>query len=353
VAVTGDGINDVEALEISDVGMTMNSGATAAKEVSSIILTENDFEASLRAVMWGRNIFHNISRFIQFQVTVNISALVTIFVGIIVFSNSPLNAVQLLWINLIMDTFAALSLSTEPPLKQVIKGKPYTDDMSILTLTVRGQIYLISLWNIIVMMLLMFCGKAVGGLDYGRSTDPYSTCQDPTSSKCTQGEDKRRHFTYIYNTFVFLQMFNMINCRKIGRRDFNVFESFFHNSYFLFFFVFIFVIQFVQCQYSPFNDITNTVPLERSEWGSCIAVGSTSLLISAAIKLIPDEVLSKLPLIHKGDEDKAVSSKMLDKFNSATTGKQQPGAPATDSALSGQKKSPVANDEDDEYKQLE
>ena len=113
--------------------MTMNSGATAAKEVSSIVLTENDFEASLRAVMWGRNIFHNISRFIQFQVTVNISVLVTIFTGIIVFSNSPLNAVQLLWINLIMDTFAALSLSTEPPLKQVIKGKPYTDDMSILT----------------------------------------------------------------------------------------------------------------------------------------------------------------------------------------------------------------------------
>jgi Ca2+ transporting ATPase len=127
VAVTGDGINDVDALMLSDVGMTMNSGAVAAKDVSSIILTENDFEASLRAVMWGRNIFHNISRFIQFQVTVNISVLVTIFVGIILFANSPLNAVQLLWINLIMDTFAALSLSTEPPLKQVIKGKPYKD----------------------------------------------------------------------------------------------------------------------------------------------------------------------------------------------------------------------------------
>jgi len=116
VAVTGDGINDVPALKLSDVGMSMNDGSVAAKEVSSIILTENDFEATLKAVMWGRNIFQNISRFLQFQVTVNVSVLVVIFVGTITFGQPPLNAVQLLWLNLIMDTFAALSLSTEPPL---------------------------------------------------------------------------------------------------------------------------------------------------------------------------------------------------------------------------------------------
>jgi magnesium-transporting ATPase (P-type) len=202
--------------------------------------------------MWGRNIFHNISRFIQFQVTVNISALVTIFVGTIVFSNCPLNAVQLLWINLIMDTFAALALSTEPPLKQVIKGKPYTDDMSILTLTVRGQIYLISLWNILMMTILMFAGGSIGGLgDYDRSTDP--------GDNDDKARFKRTHFTYIYNTFVFLQMFNMINCRKIGRRDFNVFESFFHNMYFLVLFAFIVVVQFLQVEW--FSSLTNTEPL--------------------------------------------------------------------------------------------
>ena len=290
VAVTGDGINDVEALIHSDVGMTMNSGAVAAKDVSSIILTENDFEASLRAVMWGRNIFHNISRFIQFQVTVNISVLVTIFVGIILFANSPLNAVQLLWINLIMDTFAALSLSTEPPLKQVIKGKPYANDQSILSTSVRGQIYLISLWNILVMMLVMFCGKSLGGLDdYDRSTDPYGDELENIA--------KRKHFTYIYNTFVFLQLFNMINCRKIGKKDFNVFESFFHNMYFISFFVFIACVQYMQTNYSFFGAITNCEPLERSEWGSCIAIGSTSLIISAIIKFIPDSSLEKLPLI--------------------------------------------------------
>jgi P-type E1-E2 ATPase len=138
VAVTGDGINDVAALTLSDVGISMGSGSSAAKEVSSLVLTGDDFEASLRAVMWGRNIYHNISRFIQFQVTVNISALFTIFIGIILFQEQPLTSVQLLWINLIMDTFAALALATEPPLKQVIKGKPYKDNVSILTPTVRG-----------------------------------------------------------------------------------------------------------------------------------------------------------------------------------------------------------------------
>lgn len=274
----------------------------------------------------------------------NVSCLVTIFVGIIVFVNSPLNAVQLLWINLIMDTFAALALSTEPPLKQVIKGKPYTDKVSLLTLTVRGQIYLVSLWNIIVMMILMFSGASIAGLTYERGDDP--TGDTPGST------DKRRHFTYIYNTFVFLQLFNMINCRKIGRRDFNVFESFFHNWYFLTLFFLIAFVQFFQTNW--FNKFTNCEPLGRSEWGSCIAVGSTSLAVSAVIKLLPDEWLEKLPLINKGDEDKAINNTLLDKYNQATapvaaSAKQPTDAELEESLLSKDKK----NDEDDEYAKIE
>jgi magnesium-transporting ATPase (P-type) len=296
----------------------MGSGAAAAKEVSSIVLTADDFEASLRAVMWGRNIYHNISRFIQFQVTVNISALVTIFVGIIIFNESPMTAVQLLWINLIMDTFAALALSTEPPLKQVIKGKPYKENVSILTLTVRGQIYLVSLWNILIMLILMFFGSMIAGLDYDRATTTTKLMPDgycDGTGDCVKSsldisydksQDKLHHFTYIYNTFVFLQLFNLINCRKIGRRDFNVFESFFHNLYFIGIFVLIALVQFVQINY--FYGLTQTVPLQRSEWGSCIAVGSTTLLVSAIIKLLPDEFLEKLPFIQKGNEDEKMES---------------------------------------------
>jgi len=124
VVSTGDGINDVAALLRADVGIAMQSGCSAAKEAADLILTDDDFEASLRAVMWGRNIYQNVSRFLQFQVTVNLSVLLTVFIGSIFFVESPLSGVQLLWINLIMDTFAALALATEPPLPTVIKGDP-------------------------------------------------------------------------------------------------------------------------------------------------------------------------------------------------------------------------------------
>jgi len=125
VVVTGDGINDVEAIQNATVGLAMGGGCSAAKEVSDMILTDNDFEATLRAVMWGRNIYQNIGRFLQFQVTVNISAILTVIFGSIWLVESPLSAVQLLWINLIMDTFAAFALSTEPPLPSVIQGPPF------------------------------------------------------------------------------------------------------------------------------------------------------------------------------------------------------------------------------------
>jgi len=252
-----------------------------------------------------------------------------------------------------MDTFAALALSTEPPLKQVIKGKPYKDNVSILSLTVRGQIYLISMWNILVMFILMFFGQMMANLTYDRDTTtatvkPTDYCSKDATD-CTQSAndvlydksyDKLTHFTYIYNTFVFLQLFNMINCRKIGRRDFNVFECFFHNWYFIGLFTLIAVVQF--CQVNYLSDITQTVSLSRSEWGSCIAVGSTNLVISAIIKLLPDEMLQKLPLITRGEsiEDQEMSNKYLDKAK-----EKMAGAEGTGGAIELKNKS---NDGDDD-----
>lgn len=164
VVSTGDGINDVYALESADVGLAMGSGCSAAKEAADLILTDDDFEASLRAVMWGRNIYHNVSRFLQFQVTVNISALLTVFIGACYFTESPLSAVQLLWINLLMDTFAALALATEPPLPSVIKGPPFAQRAPILSGPVWRQILGVSAWNVLVMTILIFFGPFMGGL---------------------------------------------------------------------------------------------------------------------------------------------------------------------------------------------
>lgn len=132
VAVTGDGINDIEALENADVGLAMGSGCSAAKQVSSLILADDDFESAIRAIMWGRNIYHNVGRFLQFQMTVNLSVLLLVIVGILFYGDSPLNPVQLLWVNLIMDTFAAIALSTEPPMEKILKSPP-TSNASILT----------------------------------------------------------------------------------------------------------------------------------------------------------------------------------------------------------------------------
>lgn len=115
VAVTGEGINDVKALRASNIGLAMGSGCEMAKEASDLILMDDNFGSTMNAVMWGRNIFNNIRKFLVFQVTVNISCLAIIVVGAIIFGESPFSVIQLLWINMIMDTLAALALATEPP----------------------------------------------------------------------------------------------------------------------------------------------------------------------------------------------------------------------------------------------
>ena len=119
VAVGGQNISDVGCLQIANVSVAMGSGVSAAKQASDLILIDDDFEANVQAIMWGRNIFLNVTRFLQFQVTVNFSCLLTILIGGMIIGESPFSAVQLLWINLIMDTFAAIALSTEPPIKSV------------------------------------------------------------------------------------------------------------------------------------------------------------------------------------------------------------------------------------------
>ena len=328
VAVTGDGITDKKILEVADVGLAMGSGCSAAKEVSSIVLTTNDFEASLRAVMWGRNIYHNISRFIQFQVTVNISALLTIFIGIILFNQHPINSVQLLWINLIMDTAAALALATEPPLPSVINGPPFTEKVALLSNTVWRQILSVSLWNTFIMVMVMFFGRLIGGLDeYHRSTplkfSMPTDFQEHFDAGDLNSEDEKyvssqalnRHLTYIFNIFVCLQMFNMINCRKIGKRDFNVFEAFFHNAYFLVIFVVTFVMQYLLVNY--FSGISQTIPLTRSEWGSCIVVGTSALLISFIVKCTPEKWVEGVDASKFINEDKEVNNKVLSTYQKA------------------------------------
>lgn len=197
----------------------MGSGCAAAKEVSDVILIGDDFDATITAIKWGRNIYHNIGRFLQFQLTVNISVVLTIIIGTPILAESPFSAGQLLWINLIMDTFAAFALATEPPMDSIVAGEPYTEDQPVLTPEVWRQVFGVSVWNVGLMVFLMTFGKMLGGFDYNYSTTTLDSNQ--TDGK---PQDKLKHMTMMYNTFIFLQVFNEINCRKIGKTDLMVFD---------------------------------------------------------------------------------------------------------------------------------
>jgi len=262
VAVTGDGIHCIDALEEADVGLAMGSGCSAVKNVSSLILTTDDFESAIRACMWGRNIYHNIGRFLQFQLTVNISVLLVVIAGIILFGECPLNAVQLLWINLIMDTFAAIALSTEPPMEKILRAPP-TSNTSILTAQIWRQVMGISFWNFLIILGIYIFGGYFGDLEsfsnYGTEIATVSSddaCEDLTKIKSIKEDSpklaekcepywasqmKLKLFTYVLCTFTFLQVFNYINCRKIGQSELNAFEYIFTKFNWQFWFTIVFV----------------------------------------------------------------------------------------------------------------
>lgn len=331
VAASGDGINDIAAIKNAFVGISMGSGVPAVRESSGLVLTNDDFVANMRAIMWGRNIYQNLQRFLQFQITVNVSALLTLAIGIPLFGQPPITSVQLLWINLIMDIFGALALATEPPIRNVLNGKSYGDNVTILDSHIWRQVIGVSFFNLLVMLVIFFFGRSAGNLpEYDWSTTTYVSVPEGYETRSEsdtpeqlamynlyeQSQAKATHFTYIFNTFVFLQLFNMINCRKIAEQDFNVFESFFHNWNFLFCFVLIGGIQFAGTQYLP--TIFRTVPLKKSEWGSCIIVGASALLFGAFVKLLPKKYFKKFKNII--NEDEKPESRLLDMNDALTKG---------------------------------
>jgi len=124
IVVTGEGVNDINALSEAQVGIAMNGGVAAAKENAQLVLTDDNFKSCLQAVLWGRNIYQNVTRFLQFQITVNLSCILVNFIGVFFYSELPMSSAQLLWINLIMDVIGAIALGTEPPMPSLVKGDP-------------------------------------------------------------------------------------------------------------------------------------------------------------------------------------------------------------------------------------
>ena len=253
VAVTGDGTNDAPALHYAHVGLSLGSGTSVAKEASDMTLLDDSFKSIANAVMWGRSLYRNLQRFLFFQLVVNVAALLLVLGGSVIGTEMPLTVTQILWVNLIMDTFAALALASLPPSHEVMKDKPRkASDFIINTSIGFGILFCGIVFFLVMFALLVYCERrGKGGVDV-------------------------HELTMFFTTFVMIQFWNLFNAKALMSHH-TAFRHFLEDKGMILVLVLVLVGQWIIVTFG--GEMFRTTPLSLHEW--LLIIGSTSVVLWA------------------------------------------------------------------------